>query len=210
VKARQLHRLIDLPEAKRFRMMAQGLQLLAAYVETLDSDAIHLHHDGGLRSAEVLGGLADEEAAKVMVLLDIARAGWGDKSALSNAFRAFRDHLARGLYVGVYDGRPASLGEVRGYVDTLRPTLHLDGPNDIDWIFRNMILDRRESRLYVDLIADDEDRPSWTSPAHRDDYHLYSPDTPVIVDRAAHARDAAGRPSQRAGSHRHRGSVAGQ
>lgn len=154
-------------------MMAQGLQLFGAHVETLDNDAVHLHQEGRRRSAEVLDGLADEEAAKVMMLLDIARAGWEDTSVLDRAFRAFRNHLARGLYVEAYEGRPFTLGDVRQYVDVLRRKFYLDGPNDVDWIFRNQILDRRESRLYVDLIADDEDRLTWTSPADRDNNELF-------------------------------------
>ena len=62
---------------------------------------------------------------------------------------------------------------MRRLVDILRREFYLDGPNDVDWIFRNQILDSRESRLYVDLIADEEGRLTWTSPADRDNNELF-------------------------------------
>jgi hypothetical protein len=99
VKARQLHRIANLPQAERFDLMALGLQMLGARVETLDDDAAYMYQQGRRRSADILDGFANEEAAKVMVLLDIARAGWADWSVLERAFAAFKNHLARGLYV---------------------------------------------------------------------------------------------------------------
>jgi hypothetical protein len=79
-----------------------------------------------------------------MVLLDIARAACRQLCARNRIPR-----LSRPSGPLVYDGRPASLGDVRRHVDRLRRSLYLDEPNDVDWVFRNEILDRRESRSIV-------------------------------------------------------------
>jgi hypothetical protein len=46
-----------------------------------------------------------------------------------------------------------SLSEVRPHIDRERQALYLDGPNDVDWIFRNDIERRREEVMYVDYVA---------------------------------------------------------
>jgi len=50
----------------------------------------------------------------------------------------------------------------------LRKSQYLDGPNDVDWIFRREIDARRERRLYVDYELSDEGG-TWVSPADWDD-----------------------------------------
>jgi len=44
-----------------------------------------------------------------------------------------------------------------------RRTLFLDGPNDVDWIFRNRILQDREDVFYVDYVESDGKRV-WVEP----------------------------------------------
>lgn len=110
---------------------------------------------------------ADEEAAKVLILLDVARAGWQRETECTKLMKWFYQHLARGLYVQAYHGHPADLAEVRRYVDGLRPEFYLDGPNDVDWIFRNEVLAQREERLYVDYVWEEDGTGHWTDPAER-------------------------------------------
>jgi hypothetical protein len=50
----------------------------------------------------------------------------------------------------VIAGRPADVAKVRGYADSLRRTLYLDGPNEVDRIFRNVVEAEREESLYAD------------------------------------------------------------
>jgi hypothetical protein len=62
---------------------------------------------------------------------------------------------------------------VQGRVDLQRQSHYLDGPNDVDWIFRNELLAQREESLYVDYIHDEEgDR--WITPASNDRF-MYPP-----------------------------------
>jgi hypothetical protein len=53
-------------------------------------------------------------------------------------------------------------------MDRERQTLYLDGLNDIDWVFRNDILRKREESIYVDYVAYVD--------SVRDEHHWHSPD----------------------------------
>jgi AbiV family abortive infection protein len=168
VYPRQLDKILHLPQRQRFAVMAEGLHLLASSVADLEADAAALAVSRRHQSAAVLRCFADEEAAKVLILLDVARAGWKDRKRVEDLLRRrFYQHLARGLYVRAYDGNPADLAEVRRHVDTYRPQFYLDGPMDVDWIFGNEVLTGREERLYVDYIRDEDGAGSWTGPRGR-------------------------------------------
>ncbi|MDQ3763777.1 MAG: hypothetical protein M3460_19825 [Actinomycetota bacterium] len=149
---RRFSTIVQVPERRRFRVLAEGTKLLAENVATLEADATTLDVSRRDRGAAVLRCFAEEEAAKVLILLDLARAGWQDHAAVRACLSSFYSHLARGLYVKAYDGSPADLAEVRGYVDHLRQEYYLDGPMDVDWIFGNEVLASREERLYVDYV----------------------------------------------------------
>ena len=181
VEARALKRVLSVPRADRRQMLAEGLGLLAEHVRELRSDAEHLIAAGRNRAAGIVEAVAQEEAAKVVILLDLARLGWRDDAAAGRLVGAFYSHLARGIYVSVVGGSPAGLREVRNYVETLRASHHLDGPNDFDWIFRNEIEAHREELFYVDYVNSD-DGPLWLTPASRDELPLWS--VSRIVDLA--------------------------
>lgn len=165
--ARRLKRITQIPEHQRFSVLGEGMDLLADNVATLDLDVRTLGASRRDRGAAVLRCFAEEEAAKVMILLDLARSGWNDHAAVTICMKNFYSHLARGLYVRAYDGSPADLAEVRQYVDHLRREYYLDGPMDVDWIFGNEVLTGREERLYVDYIEDEHGDRRWTGPADR-------------------------------------------
>jgi hypothetical protein len=162
---RRLQTINQIPERNRFAVLAEGLELLADNVATLDHDATILGSTRRDRGAAVLRCFAEEEAAKVMILLDLARAGWQNRNGATACLRNFYDHLARGLYVRAYDGAPADLAEVRSYLDVLRQEYFLDGPMEVDWIFGNEVKTNREQRLYVDYIADEHGDGCWAGPA---------------------------------------------
>lgn len=138
--------------------------MLADSVGALEQDAATLGESRRHRGAAVLRGFADEEAAKVLILLDIARAGWSKSEAVRNSLSAFYSHLGRLLYVQSYGGAPADVAEVRRYVDFWRQEFYLDGPMDVDWIFGNELITRREERLYVDLVEDEGGDRRWVGP----------------------------------------------
>ena len=164
---RRLATITQTPESSRFSVLAEGMALLAENVATLEADATTLSAARRDRGAAVLRSFAEEEAAKVLIMFDLARAGWKDDDTISSCLRAFYTHISRGLYGRAYDGSPADFAEVRRYVDVLRQEYYLDGPMDVDWIFGNEVVTNREERLYVDYIEDEDGTRRWTGPADR-------------------------------------------
>lgn len=164
---RRLSTIAQVPERQRFAVIAEGVELLADNVATLEADASTLGASRRDQSAAVLRCFAEEEAAKVLILFDLARAGWKNQDAVGACMSRFYSHLARGLYVQAYHGSPADLAEVRRYLDHWRQKYYLDGPMDVDWIFGNEVLARREERLYVDYIEDEHGGRRWTGPVDR-------------------------------------------
>ncbi|MEV8545619.1 hypothetical protein [Streptomyces sp. NPDC051572] len=179
MKPRDLVAVLNLPKTERLVLVAEGLELLAEHVGTLRDDLIHLQEAGRSRGAAVIDGLASEEAAKLLILLDVVRMGWADTDAVRGQLRNFYNHLARGIYVRVIAGRPADLAEVRRYAESLRRSLYLDGPNDVDWIFRNSVEADREESLYVDYVTTEGDS-AWITPARLSDLKLSSWPSMVI------------------------------
>jgi AbiV family abortive infection protein len=178
MEARQIKRLMSRPIAERESLIVEGLGALLEHVTTLNDDLTTLVDANGIRGAAVVGMVAEEEAAKVLILLDLVRMGWSDDKACSLHLAKFTDHLARGIYVEMASFKPGSFREVMHWVDRERRSHYLDGPNDVDWSFRNDIETRREESIYVDYIATDEgDR--WVTPAQREEFSEHWP-TPVI------------------------------
>lgn len=130
---------MQLAEPERLDAIAEGLGLLAEHVATLRQDVIHLAEADRPRGRAVLAAQSEEEAAKALILLDLVRMDWRDHKAVSRQIGRFYNHLARCIYVDAVQMRPADFREVRERVDWLRQSHYLDGPNDVDWIFRNQL-----------------------------------------------------------------------
>jgi AbiV family abortive infection protein len=178
MQPRALKRLMQLPREKRQSAIAEGLGLLAVQVEALDGGLKALAEAESWRGLEILSAQADEEAAKALILLDYLRMDQRNEEALARQLGRFYNHLARCIYVEMAHMNPADFAEVRMLVDTMRPSQYLDGPNDVDWIFRNQLLAQREESLYVDYIHQEEgDR--WITPAANDVFMYPRPMAPV-------------------------------
>jgi AbiV family abortive infection protein len=180
VLARRLAAILNEPFSKRLNIIGEGLDLLAVNVRRLARDAKLLEESEHPRGANVISTFVLEEAAKVLILLDLVRLPANDHKGWSQQVKRFYRHLDRCLYAAAYHGNPASLGEVRARVDQLRQSHYLDGPNDVDWIFRNEPLAQREDALYVDLI-ETEDGLMWSGPSTDGEIAFLSPRLPDLV-----------------------------
>ena len=158
---------MQLPQPERLDAIAEGLGLLAEHVATLRQDVMHLAEADRPRGRAVLSAQSEEEAAKALILLDLVRMDWRDHKAVSRQIGRFYNHLARCIYVDAVQMRPADFREVRERVDWLRRSHYLDGPNDVDWIFRNQLIAEREDSLYVDYVHEEEGN-RWTTPASKE------------------------------------------
>ena len=167
-----------LPRAERLSTISEGLELLAENVSTLGDDVEDLLEGGRRRSVWIVSNHVDEEAAKALILIDLVRIDRRDSEALGRQIARFYSHLARRIYAEVSQMSPASFAEVRGMVESMRPSHYLDGPNDVDWIFPNRLIADREERLYVDLV-DEDVAGRWVTPGTDDEVRFGGPSSLV-------------------------------
>jgi AbiV family abortive infection protein len=123
--------------AKRVAMRA-----VLANARSLVEDAEVLAEAGRQLSAALLLTVAEVEAARYHVLLDAVRCERRGPN-VARQLKRFNDHLAKGLYARYVMIVPASFGEALEFLERERRMLYLDGPNDVDRIFGNSILQDR-------------------------------------------------------------------
>ena len=171
MRPRALPKLASRSESELLEELSDGLALIAEHVATLEAaiEKVDIR-----RASAAIRVVSDDEAGKYLILLDVARCARTTGELKSRQLKRAYSHLARGIYVGVTEIRPASFGELLGYVKRLRLSHYLDGPNDVDWIFRNEIEARREEQLYVDFVESDE-IDHWQSPQSWDDLMIDPP-----------------------------------
>jgi hypothetical protein len=116
---------------------------------------------------EILRLFVEEEAAKFHILLDAVRCPRQPPDRFARQLGYFNQHLAKGIYAKYYNfASPSDLTEIRRHMDLERQTLYLDGLNDVDWVFQNDILRKREESIYVDYVAYVD--------SFRDEHHWHS------------------------------------
>jgi len=156
MRPRRAYKLASLGRPALLEAVAEGMGLLVEHVGALERAAERLRSEETPRGVEAITAIADEEAGKFLILLDVARCAYLDAAKKRDQLKRCADHIAKGIYARVADIRPADFSELVRYVDLLRRSYYLDGPNDVDWLFRNEIMAEREERLYVDYVETDE------------------------------------------------------
>lgn len=164
---RQADRLCQLGERERLTFIAEGLPLILRSAQRAWDAAKQLRTSNGRESA-ILEGVATEEAAKILILVDAVRCPAKLVPAKMNRFvDRFYDHLARLIYAEAVSWKPMHIAQLREYVDRERRGHYLEGHAG-EYIMPNSTIYRRESRLYVDVEADQDDTLTWSEP--RDPY----------------------------------------
>jgi AbiV family abortive infection protein len=163
MRARAIKDLSQLSDSDFISAVAGGIGLIRENAFRLSEDARILCEQERPQGHGALRSHAMEEAAKVLILLDAVRCPRQPASALSRHLGAFNEHLAKGIYAECQRGRPAHFSDVEEHINRLRREFYLDGPEGVDWIFRNSILDERERGLYVDYVETDEGH-QWIEP----------------------------------------------
>jgi hypothetical protein len=177
--------LADYAEPDLLAALAEGMSLIAEHVAALETAAQHQTGPHAARAAAAIRVVADDEAGKYLVLLDVARCARQTVDHKKRQLRRCGSHVAKGIYARAVDMRPATYGELIGYVGQLRQSHYLDGPNDVDWIFPNEIEAKREGRLYVDFVKADEGA-DWISPERFDTLEFDMPSGAVRLVAALH------------------------
>jgi AbiV family abortive infection protein len=163
MQPRQLKRILEYKPDDRLKVVGEGLVHLAEHVAKLAKAVENLERGGDKRAASVMAVVCTEEAAKILILLDIARDPY-DQKAVSRSCDAFYSHTSRGIYAYVHEGNPADFAEVARYVEQSRTSHYLDGPTGADWIFRNDLDHAREATMYVDFMEYEPGDLRWQAP----------------------------------------------
>lgn len=173
MRPRAIKDLTQLADAELFVELARGMRLCLVNALRLWRDARRLLVANRPQGFNILCSCLEEEAAKFHILLDAVRCPRQSASVFSRQLDYFNQHLAKGLYARYYDMfSPADLAEIRRHIDGERKALYLDGPNDVDWVFRNDILRKREEAVYVDYVA--------YADSSRNEHYWHCPDTRLM------------------------------
>ena len=168
MKVRSLSLIRQLSHREQLAEISLGVDIITENVFNLSACTAALRSEEHKRGCRVLKYLTEEETAKVLILMDYVRLPQAEHEKCSRQIKYFYDHFVRCLYAETYNTLKASnWAEVCTWVEQSTPSHYLDGPNDVDWIFRNDLMQRRETALYVDYVALDDDR-RWFGPRHMD------------------------------------------
>lgn len=167
---RQAYEICNMPEAERVNFISSGLPIIFESAESLINSAKLL---GSFpRESEILAGHAEEECAKIFILIDLVRC---PRNLLSKKCKSmikwFYNHLARMLYAKAQQWQPETFFSLQNYIDEERKEFFLDGEyNEI--IFPNWNIYGRESILYADVVRYENGNSSWNSPKLDEDFQF--------------------------------------
>jgi len=192
----------QLDDDRLFRTLSRGLTLIQANATAIVQQAATLATQQQVTGPRILRAIGDEEAGKFLILMDAARCPRNPPGTLGRHLRKLvgvNAHLAKGIYAESSNGLMGTLGAHREWIQEQCKAYYLDGPNDVDWIFRNQILQRREEAIYVDYVENDGDH-SWWSPSRYETGTgaAFGLDTPSRAIRLIDAMVAAGMTSPEA------------
>ena len=163
MELRKVGSLVQLGDKELFEEIALGLRLLFQHASQLHADANTLRGRGNKsHGAVLLHSLAEEEAAKFLILLDAVRC---PKQALGLHLRKFYDHLARCLYAEAYGAIATGLGSdsfgaLKQHLEQEKMSYYLDELG----VVRNLHLFARETAYYVDFVEETGGVRHWMDP----------------------------------------------
>ena len=164
--------LASFTDDRLFREVSEGVPLIVENAISLDETAHRLYREKEFRASEIIRGFAEEEAAKVLILIDLVRCPQIPQRRVETLKR-FYGHVAKRIYAMTCSyPKIASFGELCELVEMECRPYYLDGPNWVDWIFPNSISAEREQTIYVDYVQDITDEPG--------DYHWRAPTVPPL------------------------------
>lgn len=158
--------LCQLSDKDFFGQISIGYKQILKHAISLDDDAQLLAKQKHVTSHCVLSMVAEEEAAKCLILLDAIRCPRQPPDILSKHLENFNEHLAKALYSEAcyINVTVSKFEDLIDYINNERKEFYLDGPNDFDWICRNRLVSGREETLYVDYVKMDDGKHIWMIP----------------------------------------------
>ena len=161
MKTRQFKQLAGSSGRKRAELLIEGLEAVAANVSALATEIERCNVADARRASRLVANIGTEEAGKFLILLDVYRSPRSHAATISRQFARAQVHLPKLVYAQIADYSIGSKDELERALGHLRPSHHLDGPNDWDWVFKNDLIMNREGSLYVDLVESDGELQWW-------------------------------------------------
>lgn len=159
---RQAKRLSNMTPYRRRAFISEGLNIIHASAQSFWESARAL--SARPREAEILEDFAAEEAAKILILLDVFRAPAEQQSTvLGSQLKRLYDHHARLLYVDATWWKPMHRAQLQDYLDHARRSHVVDGPVG-EFIMPHGPTYERERKLYADVVAYEDDEVHWNDP----------------------------------------------
>ena len=159
--------LTDFSDDRLFKEVAEGVARITENATSLDESAARLHQGADFRASKIMQGFAEEEAAKVLILIDFIRCP-AIPERRTHTLKHYYGHVAKRIYaIACTYPRIATFGELCNLVKQESRPVYLDGPKWVDWIFPNSISWERQQALYVDYVRDiteDSGECWWTTP----------------------------------------------
>ena len=159
---RQARLLCQMKHGERLDFIAEGLPSILDSARGFWNASQQLKD--APREAGVLEGHAEEEAAKILILMDIVRCP--QKRAASRVgaqAKWFYDHLARLIYAKAVSWKPMHVTQLQEYIDGERKAHYVEGDFG-EYIMQNWETYSRENRLYVDIEAQEGGVRVWSVP----------------------------------------------
>lgn len=151
---RAIQDLCQLKDERLFEEVSTGIGHVMEVVNRLDAAAHTLSKAGQEHPARILGSLAEEEVAKVLILVDVVRCPQAQAKERKRLLGYFYNHLAKGIYAKACSWHVMDFAELTRYVEIECDPYYLDGPNEVDWVFYNHILQQRDDKLYVNYVRE--------------------------------------------------------
>ena len=99
-----------------FSAVAEGLALVVKHGDHLWNAAKTLYDSGQHHAARILALIAEEEAAKYLILIDAIRCPRLPQKRRACQLGRFNNHLAKGLYAESTQMRPSNLRQLQEYL----------------------------------------------------------------------------------------------
>jgi len=114
-----------------------------------------LSKNGFLVDSRILGLIAEEEAAKCLILMDAVRLPPEDhKELLRKHLGKFYDHVAKRIYALACEWKAGDYREFQNMIDNARSKYDTDVVEDFELEeFPNLVWAEREALMYVDYVA---------------------------------------------------------
>jgi AbiV family abortive infection protein len=171
MKHRAIKNLNQLSDKDLYKEISVGLEKIHENCLELNRSSHFLFENKKYQALKIIEAISKEEAAKYLILIDVLRCPRKQQhQQFTRQLDKFNDHLAKGIYAELCGWNPHTYKELCEYIRPNLDTIYLDGPLDVDFIFRNQIIAQREEAFYVDY-AQIDDGHSWLSP--QDQHSLY-------------------------------------